>query len=233
VQQASAIVFCSDLMKEQFLEAFAEDAPDRLEVIYNGFDPQPQARFNKAVDSDRVNMVYAGNFYGKRDLSVIARVLADMKRCGDISAAVFRLHLYSRLATQDRAMIKELGLDDIIQVHGVVSYQEVQRLMCGADILFLLSGDDVNYAVPFKFFDYIRANRPIFAVAPKESMIARLMTEVDCGECVDLADSSDIRQTLSNLISTPQSYSFEGADRFHWANSARQYFDLIQDVVET
>jgi glycosyltransferase involved in cell wall biosynthesis len=157
-------------------------------------------------------MVYAGNFYGRRDLSVIAHVLADMKRDGDISAAGFQFHLYSNLTEQDRGLIRELALDDVVQVHGSVNYQEGQQSMREADILFLLSGDDVYYAVPFKFFDYLRANRPILAVAPKTSMIARLMAEVDCGECADFANSFDIRRALCSLISGQHTYSFEGAD---------------------
>jgi glycosyltransferase involved in cell wall biosynthesis len=230
VRQASAIVFCSEIMKEQFFDAFASDAPDRLEVIYNGFDPRSEEQSRKSSDSDHVDMLYAGNFYGRRDLSVIAPVLAEMKHDGDISASDFQFHLYANLTERDRALIREWDLYDVVQVHGLVSYQEAQRLMRKADILFLLSGDDVSYAVPFKFFDYLRAKRPIFAVAPKTSMIARLMDDVDCGECADFASSTDIRRALCQLIAGHNSYSFAEADKFHWSNAAQRYFQLIIDV---
>jgi glycosyltransferase involved in cell wall biosynthesis len=232
VRQASAVVLCSDVMKDEFVTAFAADAPDRLEVIYNGFEEQPRKRFERTPKSDRINMVYAGNFYGRRQLSVIAHVLADMMRDGDISSTGFRLHLYSNLSVQDQKLIKELGLEGIVQVYGPVSYQEVQRLMRQADLLFLLSGDDVSYAVPFKFFDYLRANRPILAIAPKKSMVARLMAELDCGEHADFSSNADIRRALSKMITGRSTYSFEGASRFHWPHAAERYFQLIQGVTD-
>ena len=230
VRRASAVVFCSDAMKDQFVKAFEADAPDRLEVIYNGFEAQSDKNLDQTPKSGRINMVYAGSFYGRRQFSVIAPVLAEMVRDGEISAAGFRLHLYSSLRAQDLGLIRDLRLDDIVEVHGVVPYQEIQEVMRQSDILFLLSGDDFSYAVPFKFFDYLRANRPMLAVAPKGSMVERLMSEVDCGEYADFANRAEIRRALSKLIANRGSYSFEGASRFHWSSAARRYFRLIQDV---
>ena len=232
IRRASAIVFCSDVMKDQFVKAFAPLAPDRLEVIYNGFEEQSDKNLEQTPRSGRINMVYAGKFYGRRQLSVIAPVLAAMVRDGEISAAGFRLHLYSNLRAQDHGLIRDLRLEDLVEVHGLVPYQEIQEVMRQSDILFLLSGDDVSYAVPFKFFDYLRAERPMLAVAPKGSMVERLMSEVDCGECAGFSDRGEIRRALSTLIASRNSYSFEGADRFHWSSAARKYFRLIQDVTE-
>ena len=232
IRRASAIVFCSDVMKDQFVKAFAPVAPERLEVIYNGFEEQSDKNLDQTPKSGRINMVYAGNFYGRRQLSVIAPVLAEMVRDGEISAAGFRLHLYSSLRAQDLGLIRDLRLEDIVEVHGVVPYQEIQEVMRQSDILFLLSGDDVCYAVPFKFFDYLRANRPMLAVAPKGSMVERLMSEVDCGEYAVFSDGADIRRALSTLIAGRNSYSFDGADRFHWSSAAGRYFRLIQDVAD-
>ena len=204
--------------------------PDRLEVIYNGFEERSDKNLDQTPNSGRINMVYAGNFYGRRQLSVIAPVLAEMVRDGEISAAGFRLHLYSSLRAQDHGLIRDLRLEDLVEVHGLVPYQEIQEVMRQSDILFLLSGDDVSYAVPFKFFDYLRANRPMLAVAPKGSMVERLMSEVDCGEYAVFSDEAEIRRALSKLIASRNSYSFEGADRFHWSSAARRYYHLIQDV---
>jgi glycosyltransferase involved in cell wall biosynthesis len=233
IQQASAIVFCSDVMKDQFVKAFGPFAPDRLEVIYNGFEEQSNKGLDQTPNLGRIDMMYAGNFYGKRQLSVILPVLAEMIRDGEISAAGFRLHLYSILSAQDLRLIKDLCLEDMVEVHDLVPYQEIQEVMRQSDILFLLSGDDVSYAVPFKFFDYLRANRPMLAVAPKGSMVERLMSEVDCGECAGFSDRGEIRRALSTLIASRNSYSFEGADQFHWSNAARKYFRLIQDVTNS
>ena len=114
----------------------------------------------------------------------------------------------------------------------MVSYQEIQRVMRKADILFLLSGDDVSYAIPYKFFDYLSVRRPILAVASKQSMVERLMATVDCGEYADFSDPAEIRRALTKLIANSRSYSFEGVDQFHWSTAAEKYFHLIDEVTK-
>ena len=72
----------------------------------------------------------------------------------------------------------------------------------------------------------------MLAVAPKGSMVERLMSEVDCGEYAVFTDGAEIRRALSTLIAGRNSYSFDGADRFHWSSAAGRYFRLIQDVAD-
>lgn len=230
IRQSSAVVFCSDVMKDQFLQAFAAEGPDRLDVIYNGFEKQQISPPPQRCDSSRVDMVYAGNFYGKRQLSVIAPVLAELLRGNAISAATFRLHLYSDLRDEDSGVISDFGLEDIVEVHDLVPYHQIQEIMSRSDLLFLLSGDDVSYAVPFKFFDYLRAGRPMLAVAPRGSTVEKIIAEVDCGEYADYSDESDIRRALHRLLNRREPYSFDGAERFYWSNAANSYFQLIQEV---
>lgn len=233
IRQSDAVVLVSEVMRQRFHEAFADIAPQHVEVIYNGFEtqePSPEAEV-ETQPSKILTMLYAGNFYGRRQFSVIAHVLSEMRNQEAISSDGFRITLYSNLSPGDLALTHELGIQDLIDVREPVPYQQVREEMCRSDLLFLLSGDDVNYAVPFKFFDYLWARKPIFAIAPGDSMIARLMRRIDCGEVAEYGNVEAARRALSKVIHQRRDYTFAGAEAFHWEKSAGQYGALIDRVL--
>jgi hypothetical protein len=232
IERAHTIVFCSDIMRDQFVRAFSSIAPPRLEVIYNGFEDFEAGSFEAEVGHSATKMLYAGNFYGTRRLSVIAAVLAELLTKGEISAETFQFHLYTALNSADRSLIRELRIDSLIHVHSQVPYQEIKRLMVLSDILFLPSGDDVAYAVPFKFFDYLSARRPILAVAPKGSSVYRLMQSVDCGEFAEFGETAAILEAVRSLIRKNKSYTFNGSEQFLWKNVASTYMTVIDRLAE-
>jgi glycosyltransferase involved in cell wall biosynthesis len=230
IRRASAIVFCTDVMREEFDKAFGDIAPSRREVIYNGFADFENATITSPLGR-RTTMVYAGTLYGSRRLEVIAPVLAEMLAAGEITPSTFRFNLYTERTPRDHALIDRLGLGTIIQVHEPVSYDLIKRIMRASDILFLPSGDDVPYAVPYKFFDYLSVRRPILAVAPRASGVGRLMESVDCGELAEFGNAHQIRQKLGMLLRGERRYTFDGAERFRWENAARKYISVIDDVI--
>lgn len=231
IRRASAIVFCTDVMREEFDKAFGGIAPSRREVIYNGFGDFASPEKPSAWGG-RTTMIYAGSFYGSRQLQTIAPVLAEMAAAREIGPESFRFDLYTEPTMVYQALIEQLGLGAIVRLHEPVPYERIKRIMLEADILFLPSGDDVPYAVPYKFFDYLSVRRPILAVAPLASGVGRLMQSVDCGELAEFGNEHQIRQKLESLLRRERDYTFEGAERFRWENAARRYMSVIDDVIE-
>jgi hypothetical protein len=233
IQQAYAIVFCSDIMRDQFVTAFRDIAPGSLNVVYNGFEDFEGGPSDEEVAESVTTMLYAGNFYGARRLSIVAPLLAKLLDSGEISGASFQFHVYTSLNAEDRTLIEELQIGSLIQIHNPVPYDDIKRIMARSTILFLPSGDDVAYAVPFKFFDYLSARRPILAVAPKDSSVHRLMQSVDCGEFAEFGDDAAVLSSLRSLIRKQKAYSFAGAEQFQWKNAAEKYCTLIDKLAAT
>lgn len=230
IMQSSAVVVCSDILRDDFIKAFGDIGPARLAVIYNAFEVL-EKRSIASSDQVQTTMLFAGVFYQTRRLSVIAPVLAEMLRAKEICKDTFRFHLYTQLNAEDYALIKRLGIGDLIQVHPRVPHEKILEIMQASDILFLPSGSDVSYAVPYKFFDYLSARRPILAVAPKESSVDQLMRQVDCGEFAELGNRKDIGRALSTLIRKDMTYTYAGSERFRWENAAKQYIAVIDSTL--
>lgn len=231
IRQASAAVLCTDIMKCDFLKAFGKIAPRQLEVIFNGFEFDEE-KGTDVFQNGLTNMVYAGNFHGKRRLAAIAPVLSMMIAAKKISGHTFRFHLYSKLNIDDQSTISRFGLGSIIEVHEPVPYDTIKKIMKASDILFLPSGDEVRYAVPFKFFDYLSARRPILAVASTQSTVNQLMRTIDCGEFAEFGDMTAIEKSLTTLLRQEKTYSFSGADEYRWSRAADRYVDFIDRVIQ-
>jgi glycosyltransferase involved in cell wall biosynthesis len=227
IKQSSAVVCSTEIMRADFVRSFGDIKPGIVECVHNGFEPLSWERPHRPQNGKTV-MVYAGNFYGGRQLTSITPGLTQMLGSGEISGASFRFEIFGQLATEDREMIRQMGLDKIIRVNDVIPYEEILKKMSRADILFLPSGCDVMYAVPFKFFDYLSVKRPILTVAPRGSSMERLMSAVECGEFAVLGEVDSVVEALRTLLRRRKQYSFSGAEKYRWAVSASQYMDLIR-----
>ncbi len=229
VRRASALVFCSGIMKENFENSLGKFACGCRNVITNGFYDRT-ALVPLQMGNGGTNMIYAGNFYGERKIELLLKPLLHLKNQGTISKDTFHCHVFGALTKTDHQQIKAYGLEEIIREQPRVPYEEVLRYLKGADILFLPSGSEFGYAIPFKFFDYLSVKRPILAVAPEDSAVAEIMNQIDCGRLTFIKDGGSIEKGLNMLISDKNRYSFSGADRFLWDRIAEKYLSVLEGL---
>ena len=231
IRQASAIVVCTDTMRADFQRDFVTSDGAPVEAIYNGYDPIGDEPTQQS-HSKRINMMYAGTLYGKRQVTMLAPALMELLASGLISVDSFRIHVYSRLRPEQVGDLERSGIARFVEVHEPVPYVTIRRIMRESDILFLPSGDDYDYAIPFKFYDYLSSRRPILAVASNESAVREVMTKVHCGEFAEIGNTGEITQAIMKLIGDKHAYSFQGAERFEWRNAAARYIGLINRIAQ-
>lgn len=229
VRLASGFVFCSRIMKRNFLNHFNEDPSKQYSVITNGCYSNDIVT-PLTLGTSQKTMLYAGNFYGERTLSIIARPLANLVKDGIITKETFQFHILGNLNENDRSTIHKYYLEDIIIEHPRVAYWKMFRYLKGADFLFLPSASNVEYAIPFKFFDYLSVRRPIFSVAPKESAVAQIMQEIECGIFSDINNEASIQNGLKKLIRSTPTKIFTNSEQYSWKMIAAQYIRLINTI---
>lgn len=101
-----------------------------------------------------------------------------------------------------REAIREAGLDEHIDMIGVVPYEEVPAYIAVSRAgLILFQPGLVNHllAMPHKLFDYMRECKPV--VAPDFSLeVARIVREADCGILVDVTRPEAIAEAILRLL---------------------------------
>jgi len=111
-----------------------------------------------------------------------------------------------------------------------VPYEEIIRYMKASDILLLISGSRVNYAVPFKFFDYLSVKRPILAIAPEDSGVADIMNDIDCGRVASLNSRASITENLRRMLFENKTYTFSGSRKYTWDEVGQRYVEIIDCI---
>ena len=94
----------------------------------------------------------------------------------------------------------------------------------------LITGNRVNYAAPYKFFDYLSVKKPILSIVPKHSAMNDLMGDIDCGEVGHINNVDSVTMALKNLIKGSRSYTFKGAEKYTWNNAAKRYFKVLENI---
>jgi len=229
ISRASAIVFCSRIMMENLRDRLGKYTRAKYHVVTNGFYNR-EAIEPLCLGVQKKNMVYAGNLNAERRIKILARPLRQLLNEGSISKDTFCFHIFGNLMKEDREIIMKYGLEEIIKEQRRFPYDQIIKYLKGADILFLPSGSDFSYAIPFKFFDYLSVKRPIFAVAPESSAVAELMDSLDCGRFAPINSEESILRNLRAIISTEVEYSYSGSDQYAWKKIGDKYIGVIDNV---
>lgn len=229
VNVARAFVFASLPMQESFHRLSGDRNIPRGEVITNGYDPVAGTDPHELTPG-AVNVLYAGNFYGERRLSGIAEAAARLAVQRHTLAGNIVFHVFGKVSREDRERLANILAPTQLVEHAPVPHAEILRYMLAADVLFLPSGTDVPYALPYKVFDYLSAGRPILAVTPRGSAVESLMAQIDCGEVATSDDPACIAEALERLLERRATYTFSGRDTFTWQEIGRRYEQFLLEV---
>ena len=226
IKKANTLVFTTEIMKNNTLKYFKKNISADLHVISNGFQSTRKVKPLLLEENKKV-ILYAGKFYGDRKLSFLGNALIKLINNNEIDKNSIRFHIFGTLKLKDKEYFRELNLIELIYEHQMVDYHTMLRYMSAADVLLLLSGMNVKYAIPYKFYDYISVKRPILALAPKDSAVENLMIELDCGEICHFNNTHSIETALRNILVLKRNYTFSGIENYHWDSIAQKYEHVL------
>ena len=191
-RQADLIVAAAAAIAD---ETRALDPQGRVVTITNGsdFDDFAGLRYER---TDRFRLTHTGSFFGRRDPRPFLRALAD-SGLEDVT-----VRFVGDFRPGDREYVRELGLDDRVELIEYVPRRESLRLQRESDALLLLipTADGRGRGVlSGKVFEYLAAERPILAVVPEDGAAADLIRESGAGVVAGPDDVAAIRAALTSL----------------------------------
>ena len=226
IKKSKALVVCTNYMRNS-LENILKANSKMIKVITNGYTPgNPKP---VPPEEGAFNITYAGNFYGDRNLRILIDPILKLQRKSTEEPNI-RIHVYGDCLKEDTIAFKKANLGNILVQHSEVSHDRILELMAGSDALFLPSGKDVLYALPYKLYDYLKANKPILAVAPLDSALHDFMNNHNIGEYAELDNSDSIYQALYKIANGLTAFSTEGLSNFYWRSITERYCKYIKSV---
>ncbi|MGG3856040.1 glycosyltransferase [Caldifermentibacillus hisashii] len=221
VHVADKVINVTPVSTDNYREIFKLN-DEKLVTITNGYDEDD---FQEIVLSDKKNdkftIIHNGLLYGIRNPIPILKAIKNLIDQNKIDRNRIKLNLsWSENANEWSSYIVDLQLEDIVEFFGYVSHKESLQIASEADILLLIVGPgEKNKAMyPGKLFEYLRLQKPILSLAPKESVVEKLINELDRGINVYFNDIKAIERALFSM--------YQG-----WENGEIQNYELNEDIV--
>lgn len=195
-QHASALI----TVTSSLVERIQQDAKvARVHCITNGFEPTDFAAKEATTDASDglMRISYTGVWRPGYGLEDLYRAVRQLKDAG--SPCVSQLRVSAAGFTPGPA--RQFDVDDVVEELGPVPHEVALRLMNQADALYLPVplGYYATASLPGKLFEYIGSGRPIIAMVPEASEVARVTQEVGGSLRIEPGDVAALAQMLDRL----------------------------------
>ena len=139
----------------------------------------------------------------RRDPRPFFRAIAKLKSEGRVSAKTLTIDLRaSGYEPLYAAMLREIGVDDIVHLLPPLPYREALRDAAQADALLLFQAANCDHQIPAKTFEYLRLRRPILALTSETGDTAALLHSTGGATILDLANEEAIYSGLPGFLDT-------------------------------
>jgi glycosyltransferase involved in cell wall biosynthesis len=161
---ADRVVLTCDEAAAAYRALYPELAADKLQRIYNGFDPAMRPAVSGPSDSGHIELVHFGNCYGPRKLATVLRGVAALRGRATAGADRVRVVNLGRPAQTDLDLAADLGLSDAFLWEPYLPYREGLARLATAHLQILLAYGEETLYVPAKTFDYLLTGAPVLAL---------------------------------------------------------------------
>jgi len=228
LESAVKIIAVTKTLKREFLTKYTSLPPDKIEVIYNGFEQLSPIAYSR---SDELVIAYTGSMYDQyypvelyRALNGLLKENPDMKFkllfIGNAEQQIINeLNSYSNISTEFILFQTKNALPEILK-------------QAAALLVFQLG----KYSsVPSKVFEYLSYQKPILAIIPKDEL-REIVSLTGMGYCADPNDINEIQNTLSKLHNDWQNNNLpqpknikllENFKRYNQTSELAKLFDRI------
>lgn len=196
--------------------------------IPNGYDPED---FGTSGDnSSKTRLLYAGSVYREaHDPFPFLQSLAELKDTGQIDDDTCEVLLVGNISNQDlkeeiTAFLADHNLTNMVETRSFSDHSSVAELVSNCDLGLVMC---FNRAIPYKFVEYLGANKPVIGQVCGDSVLKKLVADEESVRLFDREEQASYQSLLANWMDSPpdSSYSDEIEDQFH--------LESITDRLET
>lgn len=240
VTRADRITVTTPELRDDLMRRYPDLPPSKFVVIYNGYDESDFDALGSLRAAPRFEVLHAGLVTpGYRDPVPFLRAVAGLIAAGDLMRAEIDVVFLGAgeyvESAAFRAIVRDLGLDDVVKVQARIPHRETLRRLQRAAVLLLLQGTDTQSQIPAKAFEYLPVGRPILALAIPGAT-TRLLDELGAGVVADPSSAEAIAPALRSVYrdwkSAPDRIvRVPGVARFSRAALTTELAAVLDDLV--
>ena len=166
-----------------------------ITLITNGFDEDEVKQVELA---EKFRLAHIGSLLSERNPENLWRALQELIDQKEDFKNDVELVLAGKVSESVVSSIKEYQLGNYLVEKGYLSHEESLLQQRKAQVLLLIEIDkeETKGIIPGKFFEYLKANRPILAMGPTDWDVIRLLDETEAGKYFDYTSKEEIKHQL-------------------------------------
>jgi glycosyltransferase involved in cell wall biosynthesis len=232
---------CADLIttvSEPLADTLRKITKTRIEVIYNGYDPDDYIKIKQRVrkKNDAFTIAYIGTIYrGYQDPSPLFEALSDIKKNNLIEKNVLQI-IFAGTNADISDIAERYNVSEFYSYLGFLPREQALQLQYDADaVLFLeYNNPSVPGILTGKLFEYIYIGREIIAIGVDEPTVAgKLITDTKTGSCFG-TDVKKIEEYLITRINIKQEHNLKRDENllqeFERKNQAVKLLNIVNGM---
>lgn len=203
--------------------------PKETCLVYNGYDNKPGP-----IPHNEIPVItYTGVLSVTRIPYPLIKALGKLKQ----ENIRFKLKFIGNTCPELQELLEEQGLSGDAEYISYLPHHESIQQINASDILLLVIDDVPNNTgiLTGKLFEYIGAQRPIFAVGNLNGEANEILQECQCGEMVDYQDVSGAEQIIRKLHKAWQAqespYSFNNSTKYSRIETSRTLARFMASIL--
>ena len=219
--------------KALYEQRFPEKSDDFWQIVPNGFDEEIFSQVNPPTnrvitDTDAPQpyvLLHSGVIYPfERDPGQLFIALVELKQGSGVNGE--RLQVRLRATGHDQLyqqQIEQLDIADMVKLEPSIPYMQALEEMLSVDGLLLLQADNCNYQIPAKAYEYIRAQKPVLALTPRDGDTGQLLVAAGVADIAPLDDKEQIKEALIQFLEKLEKGEVVIMDQENIKQYSRQY----------
>jgi hypothetical protein len=210
--RAQKVICVTEEHAELLRSAYPKLPPSKFVVVRNGFDgvEWDRAVASAAIPEDeagrpeKFRITYAGKLYMKRSPVSVFRALRTLIDAGEIRREDAQVELIGWCESSDghsvADLISEAGLEDCVEMAGLLSHSDTLRRLSQSNLQLLLA-EELTTQIPGKTYEYLKTGRPILALT-RAGAVATLLRQTGGSWVVDPDDQDGVTEAIRECYRT-------------------------------
>lgn len=196
LRESDAVLTVSPGLKEELA-----DRARRVEVVYNGFDPEDLPEQPKQ-GSKYFTLAYIGNLKDNQDVSDLWQAIQELAEEGTNFKRQFRLKLIGSQGDHVMQSISQAGITNFCEIHDFVPHKEATHEMVSASMLLFIipKSERNNLILTGKIFEYLASRTPMLSIGPPAGNAAQILMECNRTEMLDYGDKDAMKRLLKSAF---------------------------------
>lgn len=195
LNEANLILVVGETMKNDF-EKLTEK---KIEVIYNGYE-ESEYRDLEIIADKKFSIAYTGMFFRDQNPAELWNALKELTQELPGFKADLSLNFTGKIDAVVIESINNAGLAEFLVYNDYVDHALIPCIQKQSQLLLLSINrvEKSGYILTGKVFEYLAARRPILAICPPDSDVARLISKTQAGTVIPFNQKEIIKLVVSD-----------------------------------